>query len=172
MSKLTGKALQDRARDLNIPGRSKMSADELRDAVIAADTANLPEEIPSDVMFGALENSANGNVTDLGDFTQYVDEATEEETEAPEPTFIVPNRKESRKRRRNLGRLRNDGTPHGGHETGPPREESFDASVIAGQRGKFYGNRKSAHRTTAAFPGEPDNPGPRKVPVKVVHEGH
>lgn len=39
MSTLTGKALQDRAKELNIPGRSTLKAGELRLAIAAAEEA-------------------------------------------------------------------------------------------------------------------------------------
>ncbi len=135
MSKLSGKALADRARDLNIAGRSKMSADELRDAVTArqAEIDAAHAELP-----------------------------TTEESETEE-THVVPNRAEVRKRRRNLGRLRNDGTPHGGHTPTFNRASRLDASVRAGERGKFYGNRN---------PDALRSSGPRDVPVNVVHVGH
>jgi hypothetical protein len=40
---LTGKALQDRAEELDIEGRTKMSADELREAVRIAEATNTEE---------------------------------------------------------------------------------------------------------------------------------
>lgn len=43
-TKLTGKALKDRARELDIKGRSKMSADELREAIRKAELRRRSEE--------------------------------------------------------------------------------------------------------------------------------
>ncbi len=186
MSKLSGKALAERAKELKIPGRSKMSADELRAEINRIETANdapvTPDEVLAAVFPSAFERDHAEDMQDSEHAEAFNTESALIESEEKEEWHTLPNRKESRKRRRNLGRLRNDGTPKGGYPpAGEQSAEAFEASVIAGQQGKFYGRRKDvgtgsrtrpAHRTTAAFPGEPYSDGPRDIPVNVIYEGH
>jgi Rho termination factor, N-terminal domain len=66
-SKLNLDALKMKAQDLKIKGRSKMNKSELIEAINS-------EIALSDKLKSALDNSAKGNVTSLGDFRQYAQE--------------------------------------------------------------------------------------------------
>lgn len=154
MSKLSGKALADRARELDIPGRSKMSADDLRDAVTRAERT--PEEKITEQLFGET-------VTESDEITESDDK--------PEPTSLVPNRADVRKFNR-ARKLRNDGTPRGGYTPTFNRADRMVASVKAGERGKFYGRRTPDARRVDTREVDTVFHGPRTVPVNVIHEGH
>lgn len=148
MTKLTGKALSARAAELDIEGRSKMSADELRAAVANAETVT--ETIP-----------------------EY--EETESQDEAERETFTtVLNRSDKRAIRRSRHR-RNDGSPRGGVVATGPRAGSFEASVKAGSLAKGYGSRKR-NAAVPGFDVSADSEkvtySPRSVPVNVIHDGH
>ncbi len=139
-----------RAQELGVPGRSKMNVHELSAAVIDAERHDARTSAPVEV--------------------------APETEEQCEPSRIVPNRRESRARRLNLGRLRNDGTPVGGHTPTFNRADRTERSVIAGEQGKHYGWRnpdaKRVHTKPqdAGFSNIPA--GPRTVPVNVIHSGN
>ena len=95
-AKLSGKALSERARELGIVGRSKLSADELRAAVILA------EQIEADEV-------NEGTAT------------AETPTEEKEVFHTVPNRADKRRAKR-ARKLRNDGSMKTTHPNFKPRE--------------------------------------------------
>jgi hypothetical protein len=73
---LKGKALQDRARELDIPGRSKMSADELRDMVTlyegkdpeSVETPDLSSaDVPPTVRMAETQNRINAHAMTMVD---------------------------------------------------------------------------------------------------------
>lgn len=164
MSKLSGKALTDKARELNIPGRSKMSADELREAIYEVTRTDVPDSEWADHVAPWLgtEQAETDTTVDV-----------EAEPKEKEEWITVPNRADKRRLRRTRNKRRPDGAfkyDQGSHGRNP---KAFEESVIAGERGKFYGNRdpfKANH--SADYWNESGTPGPRDVPVNIIHEGH
>lgn len=153
MTKLSGKALQERAKALSIPGRSKLSADELRSAIEIAEVYNdrlteetkaLPEWLTDDVKIPVVK----------------VDRGT-----------LVPNRADKRKAKRSR-KLNEDGTPKGGFIKNPQSDEAKAASILAGEQGDWYGNRRQSVQHSPAWYEAVSAHGPRSIPVNVIHEGH
>ncbi len=147
MTKLSGKALQDRARELDIQGRSKMSADELREAIANAERITAVPDTATD------RN---------GDFITPPVES--------EPTTVVFNRADKRAIRRSR-HLRNDGAPRGG-VVKVERPNALVDSIRAGEKANGYGTRNLNALRIDTEISLPQAGGPRNVPVSVIHDGH
>lgn len=140
---LSGKALADKARELNIPGRSKMKADELRAAIAEALGTPAPKKTNSVSGKGkpsAFAGDGYGNVKPVVMTGEEIAASADDDDDESEVWTTVPNRRDRRRNRRRIRSLVRQ-------TSDAERLSRFAASVRAGQQGKFYGNRNpNAHR--------------------------
>ena len=138
MELLKGEALKARAKELGV-WKSKMTASELRSA-IASQEYNDARYADQGAEWDADETEAI-----LADPDTMSESAKGEAELVPDVWSLVPNRADKRRARR---QKRLNPSP-----TQTQKDIAHVRSILAGEKGKFYGNKRSYGQTVTDRPG-------------------